>query len=191
MKRIKQKRNRRSGFTLAETLLTVLILLLVTETVATGIPVARDAYEKVVLTANAEVLLSTTVSSLRNELGMAENVKIDGTKISYYNTARKTNSQICLNSDLSDGKTTDPDRMIMYQRYVSSDLSAGGSASRLVSKAASNKNLYVTYESASYSSGIVSFSGLKVCRETDTAASNPLTERDTLSVRVINYTGTA
>ena len=55
------------GFTLAETLLAVLILLMVSSIVAAGIPSARRAYEKVVLASNAEVLLSTTITTLRHE----------------------------------------------------------------------------------------------------------------------------
>ena len=49
------------GFTLAETLLAVLILLLVGVIMTTGIPAAKNAYEKVVVASNAEVLLSTTI----------------------------------------------------------------------------------------------------------------------------------
>ena len=44
--RIKEKLKNRSGFTLAETLLAVLILLLVSVIVANGIPVARDHRRK-------------------------------------------------------------------------------------------------------------------------------------------------
>ena len=50
MKRIKNQ----SGFTLAETLLTVLILLLVSGIVATGMPAVQTAYEKIVISANAQ-----------------------------------------------------------------------------------------------------------------------------------------
>ena len=59
------------GFTLAETLLAVLILLMVSGIVAAGIPVAKKAYEKVVLAADAQLLLSTTVAELRDEIGTA------------------------------------------------------------------------------------------------------------------------
>ena len=52
----------------------VLILLLVSTIVATGIPAARNAYEKVVVAANAQSVLSTVLSALRNELGTAREV---------------------------------------------------------------------------------------------------------------------
>lgn len=71
----KKKRNSRAGFTLAETLMAVLIMLLVSGIVAAGIPAAKNAYEKVVLASNAEVMLTTAESALRDELGTAWNVE--------------------------------------------------------------------------------------------------------------------
>ena len=61
-KRIRQKLKSRLGFTLAEMLMSVLILLMVSSVVAGGVPVAANAYYKVVDAANAQVLLSTTVT---------------------------------------------------------------------------------------------------------------------------------
>ena len=52
------------GFSLAETLMAVLILLMVTSVVATGIPAAANAYFKAVDASHAQVLLSTTMISL-------------------------------------------------------------------------------------------------------------------------------
>ena len=54
---LKNKIRSARGFTLAETRLAVIILLLAAAIVATGIPAARNAYEKVVLASNAEILL--------------------------------------------------------------------------------------------------------------------------------------
>ena len=73
MKAVMRRRDRR-GFTLAETLLAVMILLMVSSIVATGIPVAKNVYEKVVLSANSETTLSTAVMALRNELGTARDI---------------------------------------------------------------------------------------------------------------------
>ena len=46
--RIIRKLRSNDAFTLAETLLAILILLMVSAIVAAGIPVAKNAYEKVV-----------------------------------------------------------------------------------------------------------------------------------------------
>ena len=174
------------GFTLAETLLAVLILLMVTAIVATGIPVAKNAYEKVVLASNAEVLLSTTISSLRNELGTAQNVKTQTSEsgeeadsvITYYNAARGASSKLFVE------KT---DKVIMLQRYFSEEeLSADYDAVPLVSSKTSTQDLYVTYSSVAYDNdnGIVTFEGLSVNR---TSGAKGLASRDNLSIRVISF----
>jgi len=49
------KMKSQAGFSLAETLVAILILLLVSVIVANGVPVAQNAYEKVVVGANAKV----------------------------------------------------------------------------------------------------------------------------------------
>ena len=71
MKRLRSKR----GFTLAELMIAMLILSMVTAVAAGGIPVAINAYTKVVETANAQMLLSTTMTKLREELGTASEIK--------------------------------------------------------------------------------------------------------------------
>lgn len=206
-----------SGFTLAETLLAVLILLMVSVIVATGIPAAKNAYEKVVLASNADALLSTTISSLRNELGAAKIIKPESggrptTYISYYSGSASydttlnryvtsgTQSMICLNENFTDSngnevyKSADLDKCIMIQRYAplgnitySPAMQEQMRATRLVSKAASNQNLYVTYDSVTYENNILTINDLKVCRDSDTTAENPLSERDTLCIRVLSY----
>ena len=213
---IRKKLKTASGFTLAETLLAVLILLMVSVIVATGIPAAKNAYEKVVLASNADALLSTTISSLRNELGAAKISKPESggapiTYISYYSGAASydavsgnyvtsgTQSMICLNEDFTgdyaDYKSTaDPGKCIMLQRYAplgginySPEMQAQMKAVRLVSKAASNQNLYVTYDSVTYANGILTFTGLKVCRDSDNNAHHPLTKPIKLCIRVLSY----
>ena len=88
MKACRQLRRRLTdsrGFTLAELLMVILILLLVSTVVATGVPAAVNAYQKVVDSANAQLLLSTTVSSLRRELSLAGEVGTDGSNgVEYY-----------------------------------------------------------------------------------------------------------
>ncbi len=57
-----------AGFSLAETLIVVLILLIVTAVVGAAIPTAASVFTKTVDTANAQVVLSTTMTALRDEL---------------------------------------------------------------------------------------------------------------------------
>ena len=70
-----QKIRQKMGFSIAELLVAILILSMVSTVVAGGIPVARDAYNKITVAANAQVLLSTAIYSLRSELGVAMDVK--------------------------------------------------------------------------------------------------------------------
>ena len=151
MELIKQKLNIEKGFTLAELLLAVLILLMVSTIVATGIPVARDAYEKVVIASNAELLLSTTISTLRNELGNSkiEFPNSDGAEkeyVIYTNPSRGFRSKIYV----------DNNKGIMLQRYYlgSEDYSVHEDLipddEQLVSFTTATENLYITFSKVSY-----------------------------------------
>ena len=186
--RIKRKLHSLRAFTLAETLLAVLILLLVTIIVAAGIPVAKNAYERVVLSSNADLLLSTTISTLRNELGTAENVKLQApapgenakpdTMITYYNATRGSSSRIYVNS----GEKQE----IMLQRYYSKDVdryASSSPAASLISSKRATADLYVTYKSVTFENGIITFSELSVDRVSGTRG---LASRETLSIRVIS-----
>ncbi len=75
-----------SGFTLTEMLVTMLILTLASTLMAMGIPVAADTYQKTVKTANAQVALSTTIAVLKSELGMAQEITNEGTRVRYRTT---------------------------------------------------------------------------------------------------------
>lgn len=143
---IKEKLKNKSGFTLAETLLAVLILLLVSVIVANGIPVAKNVYNNVIVGANAQMLLSTAVTALRNELGTAREVKTDSneTYVTYFNAERETYSMICL---ANASKTIQVEPYIVKPDPNDSTITRinGSKPHDLVSYAASNKGLYITY----------------------------------------------
>lgn len=107
----KQKMKNQKGFSLAETLLAVLILLLVSLIVASGLPAARNAYSNVILGSNARSLLSTAVSALRDELGTAWNIDVTGDEVTYY-SADTGNRSI-----LKNGRNG----TIVIQEYVATD----------------------------------------------------------------------
>ncbi len=186
IKRIRQKINSNKGFTLAETLLAMLILLMVSTIVASGIPVVQNAYVKVVLASNADVVLSTTISTLRNELGTAQEVDVPETEgntiITYYNGTRGATSQIYVDS-------LNPEQGIMFQRYYKQKYNneAGQNVAYpvapLVSEKTATSQLYVTYDSVTMNEGIVTFSNLQVKRVSEEA---PLTAVESLSIRVIS-----
>ena len=175
MRRRRILRDRR-GFTLAEVLVAILILLIVTSIVAAGMPVAANAYHRVVDTSNAQVLLSTTVSTLRRELGTASDVELkdaadgssSGTIISY----RSANT----------GATNDiwsEDEGIMIQEYMDDVFSDNRPDARLlISRATSTERLTVTFGSVTLDKGVVTISNIKVMKnETE------LAEMDTYVIR--------
>ena len=90
--------------TLAESLVAIIILLLVSTIVMRGVPAAKSAYEKVVVGANARVMLTTAISALRNELSTAQRIENSSDKksITYYSADRGATSKIYLSSGSGD-----------------------------------------------------------------------------------------
>ncbi len=180
---IKKKLKGKSGFTLAETLLAVLILLLVSVIVANGIPVARNVYNNVIIGANAQMLLSTAVTALRNELGTAQDVTVgtNNTDIIYYKPSIGAYSKLSV--DVEGIKLLD-----YVNKTDGKPLSVAGKTGertpeRLVTKAASNGNLIVTYTNASVSGDIITFSTLEVKQET--GSKSTLVTLDELKIRLV------
>ena len=199
------------GFTLAETLVTILILLMVSSIVVAGIPAAINAYNKVVVASNAEILLSTTISALRNELGTARDIKTSKkagespeTIITYYNASISSKSKLYLSDGTNDKEPDNtvikPAGTIVYQRYTDADTGFDYSASvnspvfPLVSSAAATKDLYVTYDHVVYNAarGIITFYGLEVKTKTTNKVMASLPKKDdgtpgTYSIRIVAY----
>ncbi len=68
---LKKLKKGKAGFSLAETLIAILILLMVSAIVAGAMPAAASAYQKTVDAANAQILLSTAMTVLRDELALS------------------------------------------------------------------------------------------------------------------------
>ena len=166
-KRIRQKLKSRLGFTLAEMLMSVLILLMVSSVVAGGVPVAANAYYKVVDAANAQVLLSTTVTKLRRELAFASACKLKSgsTEIENY-TNGEIRKVMTLVSNGKEGIT----------------LKWGSEEEPLVRKAATTKGLYATFEKITYKDGFFTVEDLKVQKDGN---ENPLASVQKLKIRAI------
>lgn len=147
--RARRSMKSQAGFTLAETLLAVLILLLVGVIVATGMPAVQNAYDKVVVAANAQALLSTATEALRDELGSAWSVDLqpDGT-IEYYSA--DTGARSILFSDSEKGVLVTDYVMNAGFNDDETKLSYLESGRPLVSKEAANGNLTVKYSEAAY-----------------------------------------
>ncbi len=69
------------GFTLTETLLTIVLVMMMTAAVAAGISIINSSMQKIQNKANAQVLLSTTVTLISDELKYATEVTTEGGKV--------------------------------------------------------------------------------------------------------------
>ena len=186
VKRLKKKNNE-TGFTLAETLMAVLILLLVSSVIAAGIPAAANAYTKAIDAANAHALLSTTVNALRSELCNAWSVKLsDNDSVIYYKSSTGARTKLYLGTDPDDNKST---IMVQdYLRYDSDSEAQKPSEERtrhaLVSDKAKTANLNVVYESISLSldKDILTFNNVEVQKKDKT----PVVPAVSISIRLLN-----
>ena len=173
--RIRRKAHSQAGFTLAETLMAVLIMLMVSGVVAGGIPLAQRAYTRVLDAANAQVLLSTTVTALRRELGTAGNIEIneDGEVLTY--VSAKTGAYSAL-TQTEDG--------IQIQDYTQwGDLPNKESEPRLlVARTGGLGKLVAVYDEVTLTGdGLVVFENLRVVN----ARGTTLCGMDTLVIRPI------
>ena len=177
------KKRKDGGFTLAETLVALLILLMVTSIVAVGIPVAANAYTKVVDAANAQVLLSTSINALRNQLQFAKDISIkyhdpehpdadpDLKSVSYVSSINNYSSSL-KNSD--DG--------IFLEEFKNTD---APKSRLLVSGKAATKNLYFKYDDVSYDkvNGLITFSNVGVYHRSHSG--EPMVSVTTVVIKVL------
>lgn len=159
---INKKIRRRKGFTLAETLIAIVLLLLATGIVTVGIPMAIEAYKKVTQAANAQALLSTTMTELRDKIAFSEDVKVDSSNLTVTFTGENGRSYKISNQNTDSIKG-------IYMEDVT--VGATKTDSRLlVSDEAASKELYAKYDSITYSSSnsdLITFNNVKVYRKSD------------------------
>ncbi len=178
-KRIKTRLKNRGGFTIGEVLVSVLILMMVFSIVAAGIPTAANAYYKVVDSANAQVLLSTTMTRLRAELSTATEVKCSDTTITY-RCAAGSQSKIYLEPlSAGGGGESALTPGVWLQEYAG--ISEKPEYTHpLVSPKAASASLYLKYTKADYSGGVITFQKLQVMK-----GDQVLAEMDAFKVRVL------
>ncbi len=180
MKASRKQRNS-AGFSLAETLMAVLILLMVSAVVAAGMPMAREAYEKAVDAANAQTLLSTTAAMLRSELSEAncEGEVAPGASITY--CSGRTGLITTLSTPPADAEASVggvpagelPDGLRL--RYED------GTRLYLVTTQTATVRLKTAFTSIGYEDGVFTISGLCVTRKGVTVAS-----LETLKIATVN-----
>lgn len=175
-----------------EMLLAMLILSMATSVILGGMPAAVNAYVKVVDYANAQVLLTTTMTRLRDELGTGRDVnpgddsKYSGEKqIEYINVY---GNKLCVHSVHDDGD--DPEARGIYLEYTIPNPEEGEDDKPdtiiakfpLVANGTAPKNLYADYGEVDYTGGVLTIRDLCVMKASETLASV-----DEFKIRVLSY----
>lgn len=183
---IRYNTRKKAGFTLAETLLAMMLLLIASALLATGIPVAFNAYKKVTLTAEANVLISTTMTELRDKLAFSENISVDDSKkiITFTSNNGRDYSlkfDATVNGLYVNDLTENDYNPESGGTYISD-------SHLLVSDEAAAKDLCVDYASVEKDGDVLIFSNLGVYRKSDTnhAAVKPLVLISEYDVRLVN-----
>lgn len=185
VKKALQKRNTKAGFSLAETLVAVTILVLIS---ASALPAAMRVYRNAVDASNAQVLLTTTVNALRNELSTATEVEkgTTATEIRYRSSDIDHGSRIYVDGNI-----------IMLEKFgglteswLEGDKLDTRLAKPLISPAmrqttrSNDEYMTVTYTSAAVTNGYVKITGLHVARGDQTIVKMP--EETELVIRVMS-----
>ena len=160
---IKNKIAEKTGFSLTELLTTTLILSLVTATIASSIPGAIRAYRTVVDVANANILLTSTITKLRSELTGASEIKISSDK----KTVDYTNGKGVL-CRIKFVESNDKAKGIYYYEFKSDDkdrTETNPPGYLLVSQEAASKKMYVTGSVDKDANGDLQFIGLSVYKD--------------------------
>jgi len=141
----KRVKSDRRGYTLAETLIAILILLMVASILAAGLPAAVNALNKAVDASHGQVLLSTTMTMMRDELSTASGIVCNEKTITYTDA---WGSSCVLEVKGTDG---------IYLSKTASPDGTGGAGKQsnglLVSGKAATSGLYCTFSKAVYDEG--------------------------------------
>ena len=147
----------RRGLTLIEMLTVIIIVLLISALIVTGTQLSLESYNKITDEANAEVLLSTTVTMLRTEMLTAGDLTVSGGKISYTKGSSGVQATIRSGAAASAEPTEEP-AGAPAQIYISEN----GTERQLVQNVTATNGLCVRYGGATLSDGRVTITGLEV-----------------------------
>ncbi len=157
-------------------MMAVLILVIITGLVAGGLPLAGRVYKQVVDSANAQLLLGSTMTLLRDELETAKSfpatsgtneIQYTSTSTGYTTISWTTDDGICI---APYQQANDEGTVYTGTNYIRP----------LVSRAGANMNLHTEFTSWSYADGVFTITGLVVKRGDTILAGK---ETDTLYIR--------
>ena len=154
----------KKGFTLAETLIAIAILLMVSGLMAGGIPAAINVYNKAVDAANAQIFMSTTMTAIRDELDCARDVRTSGTTVTYTDTNGYKCTMEVLSGDKNGIYVVKENPFKTENKYADFDNGTYSNSevkNPLVSRSASVNKFYAVYTGVSINNDIITFTGLE------------------------------
>ena len=181
----------KKGFSLAELLLAIAIMLLATSIVVAGIPAAVSAYRKVVDVANANVLLTTTATCLRDELDMATDAKIsksgNTTTVDYYDA---DGWHCIMNSTVNGDNAQSITVTKSYETSKSDTMPPKSDTMLLVSDSAASKKFVVAFAGAEKVGDVITFKNIKIYKKnsSDSTTVIPNVELAEYKVRMMKKT---
>lgn len=171
-------RNQR-GFSISELLVTSAILLLVSAIMAAGVPAALRSYMRVVDASNAQLLLATTSTRLRDELGVADvntgsgpTTSTDG--VTFVSMETGFTTTVKKNSDKG---------ITLVEAASSEDSSVETDLVPQASGKGAKTNLRTTFDSIEYSNGVFTVKNLRVLDGNDSEIAGA--KFDTLKIRAL------
>ena len=151
-----------SGFSLAETLVALLVLTLVSVMMVNGIRLAVREQRKITDKANAQILLSTTVTELRSRLMNAYDISVSEGE-----------------NEISFSDWSTKNRLIIVSEPDGIRISYGDEKKLLVTSEAASKDMHVECSFAYDGSGLISIKEIKVKKE-----GNVLAELEEFLIRI-------
>ena len=95
-KRLSRKLSSQSGVSLAETLMAVLLVIMISSMVGGAATAAKDGYQKIVQKSQAQLVLSTAIAAVTSELQDARDFKADTNMSLVFTSPRRGGSRLVL-----------------------------------------------------------------------------------------------
>ena len=159
------KLGKNGGYTLIEMMFSTLIVGFIAMMMVSGAYLAQQSYMKVVDRANAEVLLSTTVTMLRSELSTASGITVGPNGNDVAGKAIRYNKGTSGYVGTISSEVPDEDGVTAVAEEEGTEeimISEYGGKRQFVSDVTATNGLKVSFEGISYSGSTVTVTGLAV-----------------------------
>jgi Tfp pilus assembly protein PilV len=159
------------GASLAETLVTILLLSIILSAVVAGIPAVMSAYREVRLKADAQTLLATAVTAVTDELRYAENVQYSS-DYSFYSSKRSATIELVSVNNAADSSDNG-----IYVRKTNAAADENSKDIPLLTKQTQTLGLYASLTPGSMENGCIVYTVSVISSDGKVIESTPLKVR--------------